>query len=357
MSLVIPQSPRSYQQSSRYSPYPVPNRSYYQPTQHTYHNGIPYNNLQHSVEFQSYPGSAQGSSWPRASYAAQYPITPVHYEENSASSYSREPPMYMLPHTDPMSNGNAYFFNQPINRSQHNGLWSEPLVSTPPSSTQFVTSSYTVAADETLPSFQPSTGTTTANMLPTDRTLPTPSASRGLVAAPISLAESLPVSRLSFKSPNSWQTDTMLNTAEASSHTRYNSSQDSNNGTSALCHTQDIPFGYIHEPQETVLAVPMGADTEILQSPHETRMLGDIATLGSERHRRRSHESPESSPSNASYGHTSGSSGSRRSVVHSSSTGHLVNGQEYVRLPNACNDSITNDSHTDCAGYQANPAS
>jgi hypothetical protein len=355
MSLVIPQqSPRSYQQSSRYSPYPVPNRSYYQPTQHTYHNGIPYNNFQHSIEFQSYPGSAQGT-WPRASYAAQYPITPVHYDENSASSYSREPPMYMLPHTDPMSNGNAYFFNQPINRNQQNGLWSEPLVSAPPSSTQFVTSSYTVASDETLPSFQPSTGVTTANMLPTDRTLPTPSASRGLAAAPISSVESLPMSRLSYKSPNSWQTDAMLNTTQAP-NTRYNSSQDSNNGTSALCPTQDMPFGYIHEPQETVLAAPMEADTEILQSPHETRMLGSIVTLGNEHHRRRSHESSESSPSNVSYGHTSGSSGSRRSTGHSSSTGHLVSGQEYVRLPNIRNDSIINDSRTDCAGYQANTA-
>jgi hypothetical protein len=358
--------PYSYSSSCRY-PF-APSSSSYSPGHSTYQSA------QNGVDYSSYGGPSQCGSWTRSnSYASPY--SP--YESESTSPYSSQPPSYMLPNTDPMTNGNPYLVNPYSTKSHANQMWAEQPSSTnqSQSASQFMAASYSLPSSDSLITYNNSASTSLKADLPYqavsnqqpialngDRTLPTPAA-RTYTSSTVSTLESLPMSALSHRSSigSGWQTEISSNSSHISSHTSCSSAGGSQDfgADRPITHrdSQDLTYSYIgygNSPQSTLpssgLSTVVNNNTQSSQAP--LPMVS--AELGSQRCRTVSNETSHESPGgvSSSYGYT-GATVTRSSQTRTAS-GQLSNGETYTRANPSLTrrESAAEDFVADCSGCQ-----
>ena len=262
-------------------------------------------------------------------------------DEEIPNQYHGQPPSYMLPNTDPMNNMSSCYLNSSLERVSQNGVWSDQVGNGPGSSSSgtFVASAYPVQSHTDPGGLHP-LNTSSLAIGTTDRILPTPAVSRGLAAPAVSSLESLacsetaPSSAFSHRSSLGWNTDSLSSTSQASSRVSNSLSQGSTERSMMVGTTHDIGFGWTstvsHSPAGTVQTTTDVVDPQAY-SPFDIR--APIETEVTQRCRTESCESlmPASNTTTGSYGYD-GSSHGRYSILNSSSSAHLIDGQEYTRV-------------------------
>lgn len=266
-----------------------------------------------------YQTAALSCSYSRPSYVSHYGLT---YSEEPASHYSTQPPpSYMLPNTDPMNNTNSCYLSG-LGRAQQTSLWHDPVSSAAVSSTMTPSRGSNTHTSYGLQ--ENSIAFHAINTSPTDRILPTLSASRTLAAAPQSSLDMQCLSALSQPSSLGWNTDTPSSASGGSSRTSNSTDSDSRVVSSG-------PFGYIDVPASGQELADSTAGIDLSQSPNDLRRSSDDSRnrLGS----RDSHGLGQSPRDTMNYPYTS----SRSIRNHHTSSGRLMSGQVYHPVPNTSN--------------------
>jgi hypothetical protein len=316
---------KGYQMSHRFSPY----SSRYKPFASSHcmdsavYGGLP--------NFDPYQASATICSWTRPAYPPQYGLA---YSDESTSHYSTQPPTpsYMLPNTDPINNTNSCYSNSSLSRVPQASMWNDPVSSATVASAMTGSSgchlNTAYGLQDNISSFH------TVCTSPTDRILPTPSASRNLAAAPQSSLDSQCLSALSHHSSSSWNTDTLSGAAGASSRTSTSTDSESRMASAD-------PFGYIDVSSNAQDAAESTTGIEISHSSSGNRRLSEdgCPQMGS-----RDNNGMDHLPTDTmSYPYTS----SRTLRNHQPVSGRLISGQLYQPIPNSF--STRGSTQQDCS--------
>lgn len=358
----------------RYSPYPYPSPCRYNNTtsQSAYSPPAPstYSNMQNNVEYNPYSGPTQGVSWSRSgSYSSTY--SP--YEAETTSPYTTQPPSFILPNNDPMTNANPYLVSSYTTKTQPTQGWVDQAVSMPhsqsnhqimavgyamPSSDSLMTyhntqtpANSTFKGDQVMP--YPTLASQQPSALTNDRTLPTPGIRNYSSSAhTVSTLDSLPLSALSHRSSLGWQTDASSSSSHISSQTSCSSagsSQDfsATDRTPALHRDpQDLSYstylGYTTSPQPTLQANALSTIINDTQQPSQpllpanitsdmtSQRCGTISQESSTSSHHHHHQDSPSATASSSYGYT-GASVTRNSQSRGGGAGQLSNGTTYTR--------------------------
>ena len=354
--------------------------SYSPPAQSTYHN------VQSGIDYNSYSAPSHNLSWSRSnSYSSGY--SP--YDTETPGPYTPQPPSFILPNTDPMSNGNPYLVNPYTTKSNSSQVWPEQATSVthPQSTSQVMATGYALPSSDALLAYsgnQNSANTalrsdhtlphqTLSNQQPptlsSDRTLPNPSVRTYLPSGGSSLdrtaLEGLPLSAVSHRSSLGsslgWQTDT----ASSSSHLSSQTSCSSNGGSQDFgtdrapvhrdSHDMGYPYlGYSCSPQAAHPSNTLDTITHDHQATQPSLHTAG-ADLGSQRCRTISSDGQHDSPSataSSTYGYT-GVTPARTSQTRTA-TGQLSNGATYTRAqPSITRREVgTDECAADCTGCQ-----
>jgi hypothetical protein len=307
--------------SHRYSPYSSGGSSQCKPfASMQYTDSTAYAGLPTGPHFDHYQTSAITCSYSRPTYVPHYGLT---YSEEPASHYSTQPPppSYMLPNTDPMNNNNSCYLSG-LGRAQQTSLWADPVSSAGVASTITPSSGSNTHTSYGLQ--ENSVSIHAIDTSPTDRILPTLSASRTLAAAPQSSLDTQCLSALSHRSSLGWNTDTPSSKSGASSRTSNSTDSDSRVVSAG-------PFGYIDVSASTQELADTTAGMELSHSPNDLRRSSDDSRnrIGS----RESHGLGHSPRDTMNYPYTS----SRSIRNHQASSGRLMSGQVYHPVPNTSN--------------------
>lgn len=211
--------PSAYRQN-----YPTSNSAYGQPIQAC-------QGLHAAMECSPYQPTPSQSSWSRAnSYSSYSP-----YESEATGSYSTQPPDYMLPDTNPMTQHNTYLGYSHSHKPHSAYVWSEqPIQVAPQSAAQLTPSAYpdpvllsgssaSYVSGPTRNDHFPPLLNTTAGSLITDRTLPNPSTKAYSAATALSY-DAHPTSAVSQRSSVTWSgTEASSSSSQVSSHTSVSS--------------------------------------------------------------------------------------------------------------------------------------
>ena len=375
----------------RYQPYPSynsPYRSCYasSPSSSSPSVHSTYQNVQPGVDYGSYGAPSHNLSWSRSnSYSSAY--SP--YETEATSPYTSQPPSFILPNTDPMSNGNPYLVYPYSTKSHSSPSWQEQPASAIPSqaASQVMAAGYalpssdalmayngthntantTLRTDQSLP-YQ-TLGTQQPPALSSDRTLPNPSGRSylpsGIASVDRSTLDGLPLSTLSHRSSLGsslgWQTDTASSSSHLSSQTSCSSngcSQDFGTGRGpGHRDSTDLGYnylGYSNSPQPSHPTDTLGT---IISDGHAAQPLLSSAgpEIGSQRCRTISNEGQHDSPSataSSTYGYT-GVTVAQTSKIRTAS-GQLSNGTTYAQARPSISrkEAGTERCTADCTGYQ-----
>ena len=376
----------------RYSPYPSytsPYRSCYasSPSSYSPSTHPTYQNMQPGIDYNSYSAPSHSLSWSRSnSYSSAY--SP--YDTETTSPYTSQPPSFILPNTDPMSNGNPYLVNPYTTKSQSSQIWSEQATSIthPQSASQVMAAGYALPSSDALLTYnsnQNSANTalrsdhtlpyqTLSNQQPptlgSDRTLPNPSVRTYLPSGSSSLdrtaLEGLPLSAVSHRSSLGsslgWQTDTASSSSHLSSQTSVSSnggSQDFGTDRAAMHRdSHDMGYTYLGYSCSPHAAHPSSTIDTITQDNQATQP--SLHTVGADASAQRcrttssegQHDSPSATAS-SSYGYT-GVTPARTSQTRSAS-GQLSNGATYTRAQPSITrrEGGTEECTADCTGCQA----
>jgi len=334
---------RSWHSNCRYEPYPMsaPSRIQYMTTAPTssYTRPMHYANTQNGMDYTAYSTSNQSMSWARPSYGS-YAMA---YEDDTSSPYAtQQPPSWMLPNPDPMTNATACYVNGQMPRSQQNGMWAEHMNASSLSqqTQQLLAPAYTVGGNDGTAGFQ-AANTLGSSMTANDRILPTPA--RNYTTTGVSTLESLPMSALSHRSSVGWQTETASNASQTSSRTSCsNGSDPSSQRLNPTCPSQDLTYGYMGMTTSTHTTVPASSlpiAVDNTQSPQQTQAT-PASTQNTQRCRTISRESLRSSPTAnpIGYGYTSSAGARTSNLRHASGT--LADGQSYTRAQPLANTAV-----------------
>jgi hypothetical protein len=226
-----------------------------------------YGGLPTVTNFDPYPTSAPACSWARSSYSPHYGLT---YSDEPNSHYSAQPPppSYMLPNTDPMNNINSVYLNNSLGRAQQANMWTHHVSSAAVASTMATSngshanSAYGLHGTENTAPFH------AINTSSTDRTLPTPSTSRTLAAAPQSSLDTHRLSALSSHRGSLGWTDSPSSTSVGSSRTSNSTDSESRMASAGASH--DLMFGYAVSPGTQDISSTITSN-ETPDSPQESR--------------------------------------------------------------------------------------
>ena len=358
-----------YGHSSSYRQSYAASHPSYSPQSHASYQG-----LQTGIDFSPYSQTSQHGPWTRSSYSTYSP-----YESENTSPYSSQPPSFMLPDTNPMTQGNSYLINPYMSKPQSSQVWSEtaaPVSSRPAG--QLSTSMY---SDQTCSAYNTGSayGTSLARSeqamhyssaasgvgithTMNDRTLPTPG-SRGYSIGTAVVQEAQPTSAYSHRSSIGWSTDGSSNSSHISSQTSISSGsigqdyQADGNRTDRT--SQDLGFnmlGFAGSPQVVSSTEPMAIGTSDSALSH-AQLPSAITELGSQRCRTvtqeddQAHGSPNISTS--AYGYAAAPM--PRAHQHRSPSGQLSNGTTYTRAQQSTlshRDTSADDCGPECSSYQ-----
>ena len=341
----------------------------YSPQSHATYQG-----LRGGIDFSPCSQTSQHAPWTRGSYSTYSP-----YDSESTSPYSSQPPSFMLPDTNPMTQGNSYLVNPYMSKPQSSQVWPESAASVslhPPS--QLSTSMYPEQAclvyntgsaygsslakgEQAMPYPPTASGAGLAHPM-NERTLPTPGGrvySLGTAAA----HEAQPTSAYSHRSSIGWSADGSSNSSHISSQTSVSSGSISHDyhadGNRTDHGSQDLSFnllGFAGSPQALSSSHPLAMHTNDNAISH-TQLPSAIAELGTQRCRTvieeedRAHESPSTLA--PAYGYAVAPMS--RNHQPRGPSGQLSNGSTYTRAHQSTlshRDSGTDECGPECSSYQ-----
>ncbi len=353
-------SPYGYHYSSRHSPSAVPQ---------SFTATGNYHGNQHSYDYNAYNGTTQGTVWSRNQNGSTYGYN---CEDDSPIQLSSGP-SYILPSADPV-NSISYLTTPAsprgwgpashVNKGQHNGFYSENLLSTStaPIGAQFLSYNHGQSSLTGEPVF-PGNMTPITNLVTSDRLLPHPAAtaSRSLSAAKITSIETNPMHFIQSSS-NGW-TEPMSSSSQSSRTLSIGLSDgsDSSVRSAASSAAQDMGCGFLpisHSPHEGSLqpaTIVTAAETSQPHFEYQKTALGDYRK---DRIRTISREDLLSSQDEAvaeAYGYTSEHRTEPRPANYACySSGQLSNGQAYTRIRQSSDHNIssTQEYHPESSGQQ-----
>ena len=334
-----------------------------------------YHGLQNPIDFSPYSQPSQHAPWTRGPYSTYSP-----YEGESTSPYSSQPPSFMLPDTNPMTQGNSYLINSYLSKPQSSQVWSETAVSASPHpDNQVPTSLYpeqtcsvyntssaygnSLARNEQALHYPAVTSSVGIPHAMNDRTLPTPGG-RGYSIGTAAAHEAQPTSAYSHRSSIGWSTDGSTNSSHISSQSSISSgsiSQDFSHGEAIRTdrHPQDLGFnllGFAGSPQAVSTSNPLAVGTSDTTTSH-AQLPSTITELGTQRchtvtqEEDQAHESPcTSAPTYAYTGAPMARSHRSRNLSGQSSSGATYTRAHQSTLPPR--ESTTEECRPECPSYR-----
>lgn len=293
----------------------------------------------------------------------QYPLTyNINYEEDPSAMFNIQSPAYMLPNANSsvmvsycaaLGSPKAWRPVPDTNKIQNGGPYSDQDSASPmgqPAYPYITPSSHVPPPSTDIPSLFPAITSLSSSCQGSDRTLPNPTSRCQVLSSPptslTTLPESLSLSGLSFspgqsyKAGNHWgPKSTSSTSSEASTGTMSSSSGGSSassvNGTKTVSSSaQDMVFGYItssSSPPSLSSNTYRGAD---MVDPADGFQTGTDSGLTRTMSRESESLLSLGGCSPSIYGYSTGEKSKRRSDgANSGSSGTLMNGLPYIRLP------------------------